>query len=146
MNIYIDHPNLSKTQRYPASKRHIKNIFSDFNELTVLFRKRKLEYPHSSYIGYKAKPPSLKGPIVAYAYLNKDFEPRVCILSLKCDEYPNDAAGEFTEIWLPHIDEWLKQRLAKSKTELIEAEEILIEWTGYEHKEHVLRLREYPWP
>jgi len=145
MSLYIESTSLPKTERYPCPKKTIRAIFSDIENMTVLFRKRQANYPHL-YAGYKKKPPMLKGPILAVIYINRDREPKMLICAVKKDEYSEPGAIEFEEIILPQVHAWIKEQLSKSELEFQQAEELIVEWTGEAHKLHNLQLRERPWP
>ena len=84
--------------------------------------------------------PKLSGTVVASVSVSRDLTAIFQVYSLPVDSYPDDAVAQFKEDILPRMPSWLLAQLAKPQTGILGHEELIVEWTGSEHREHALRL------
>ena len=128
---------LPASERFACSARELKAAFSDIENLVVSCGVLGKSFAFDSRSRTR---PRLQGTVVAYAQVSRDLTSIFNLYVLSKEDYPEIAAHEFCDSIIPEIREWLKVRLSRPTTAIIGVESLLIEWTGNEHKKHMMRF------
>ena len=128
---------LPNSERFACSARKLKRAFSDVENLEVYCGVLGKSFAFDS--GSK-KRPRLQGTVVAQAQVSRDLASVLILYVLSREDYPEIATNEFCDSIIHEIHKWLKVQLSKPKTAILGVESLLIEWTGSEHKKHVMRF------
>jgi hypothetical protein len=129
--------NLPKSERFACSARKLKAAFSDVENLEIYCGVLGKSFAFDSRSKNR---PRLQGTLVAQAQINRDLAALLILYAVSTENYPETAANEFCDSILQKIDEWLKVQISRPKTAILGVESLLIEWTGREHKKHLMRF------
>lgn len=128
---------LPASERFACTARELKAAFSDVENLAVYCGVLGKSFAFDSRSKNR---PRLQGTVVADAQVSRDLASTFNLYVLSREDYPDTAADEFCESIIPEIRQWLKAQLAKPTTAILGVESLLIEWTGHEHKKHMMRF------
>lgn len=129
--------NLPKSERFACSANELKSALSDVEKLSVYCGVLGKGFAFDSRCRRR---PILEGTVMASVQVSRELEAIMSLYSIRREEYPERAACEFRDAIIPKVLGWLKSRLAKGQTEVLGVEELVIEWTGREHRTHEMRF------
>lgn len=128
---------LPDSHRFPCSRRRIKELFGAGELAWVSFGSPIRTFRFDSQVAHR---PQLVGPVVASVAITRDLEAHLCVYPVARATYPEAAADEFLSRVLPTVRDWLHAKRSRPATGILGHEEIVVEWTGSEHKCHELRF------
>jgi len=128
---------LPNSEKFPCSRRRIKELFAAEELALVSFGSPIRTFRFDNQVAHR---PQLVGPVVTSLAVNRDFEAHLCLYPIARGTYPEAAEHELSSRVLPTLREWLHGKKARPETGILGHEEIVVEWTGSEHKCHELRL------
>lgn len=129
--------NLPYSEKFACSARTLRAAFFDVDNLGVYCGVLGKTFAFDSRSKNR---PRLRGTVVAQAQVNRDLTPMLILYALNKKDYPERAANEFCDSIIHEVREWLKVQISKPKTAILGVESLLIEWTGLEHKKHLMRF------
>jgi len=127
---------LPKTQRFCVSRADLKGAFADIESVRVHMGSLYAKFRFDSRCHQR---PRLDGPVVASISVSRDLTAIMQVYGVPIDCYSENAAADFEERILPKMRSWLISQLKKQETAILGCEELIVEWTGSEHREHFLR-------
>ena len=125
------------TQRFCVTKADVKASLRDIEALNVYMGSLQNRFSFDPRCHHR---PSLAGPVVASVSVSRELTAILQFYSVAADRYPDQAVAKFREVLLPRMRSWLLIQLAKPQTAILGYEELIVEWTGHEHREHELRF------
>ncbi len=125
------------TRRFCASKDDLKQVFGDVEPLNVYMGSLQSSFKFDSRCYHR---PKLHGTVVASVSVSRELTAILQVYPVSVDGYPDEAVAQFRKNALPRMQSWLLSQLAKPQTAILGYEELIVEWTGSEHREHALRL------
>ena len=128
---------IPSSRRFCVSKRELREAFRDVERLNAYMGSLQSSFSFDPRCHHR---PQLGGPVVASVSVSRDLTAILQVYSVPIDDYPNEAVEQFREAVLPHMKAWLLSQLAKPQTSVLGYEELVVEWTGNEHREHALRF------
>lgn len=128
---------LPNSETFPCSRRRIKELFA-VNELAwVSFGSPIRIFHFDNQVSHR---PRLIGPVVASLAINREREAHLCIYPISRAAYPKSAQDELSAQVLPRIHQWMQTKKSRPTTAILGHEEIIVEWTGREHRCHEMRF------
>ena len=128
---------LPRSEKFACSARTLKATFADIENLGIFCGALGKTFEFDSRSRNR---PRLTGPVVAQVQVNRQLEAMLTLYPLKNEDYPESAANEFCDSIIHEVHEWIMVQMSKSQTAILGVESLTIEWTGTEHKKHVMRF------
>jgi len=135
--VHIRGIRLPQTEKFPCSRRRIKELFATDELVWVSFGSPIRSFRFDKQVAHR---PKLVGPVVASLAMNRNLEAHLCVYPVRRAEYPEGAEDDLNSRVLPSIRDWLRAKTSRSGTGIHGHEEIVVEWTGTEHRCHELRF------
>lgn len=129
--------NLPHSERFACSARKLKATFSDVENIGIYCGVLGKSFAFDSRSENR---PRLEGTVVAQAQVDRELSTMLILYALRKADYPERAANEFCDSIMHEIHGWLKVQVSKPITAILGVESLLIEWTGTEHRRHVIRF------
>lgn len=129
--------NLPNSERFACSARKLKATFSDVENLGIYCGSLGKSFAFDSRSKNR---PRLQGTVVAQAQVDRELAAMLILYALRKADYPERAANEFRDSIIQEVHEWLMVQVSKPKTAILGVDSLLIEWTGSEHKRHMMRF------
>ena len=127
---------LPKTERFASSEKALRASFRNFDLLNI-------------YLGFLGKRfqwdsrcprhPTLHGPVVASLGLSRDHTAILQLYAIGVSAYPLEAVHQLESEVVPRLRAWLASRLAIPSTAILGCEEVVVEWSGSAHHNHIVR-------
>jgi hypothetical protein len=128
---------LPKTRRFSTSKAALKRAFADVDDLSVHMGSLGRVFKFDSRCSHR---PVLTGSVVASLSVSRAPTAILQIYPAPASSLGSAARAAFEQQTLPRMRRWLLEQLAKPTTAILGYEELVIEWTGSEFREHTLRF------
>ncbi|MEW6126849.1 MAG: hypothetical protein AB1757_07400 [Acidobacteriota bacterium] len=132
----ITQSNLPKTERYPCSRRSIKDMFDSDGVSSATFGWPSKKYTFDSRCFNQ---PNVTGTVIASVTFNRDRVTSLRLFSVKREKYSEEAEKQFIEEILPRLRKWVAEQQQKSDTAIIGVEECVVELAGERYRLHELR-------
>ncbi len=128
---------LPASETFPCAQRVVKEVFATDDLAWVSFGSpiRSFRFDNRA-----SRRPILIGPVIASMTMNREREAHLCVYPVARSAYPKSAAEEFQLRVLPKFREWLEAKKSRPKTAILGHQQIIVEWTGDEHRCHELRF------
>jgi hypothetical protein len=127
---------LPRSQRFCASKADLKRTFGDIEPVHVYMGYLFPKFIFDSRCHHR---PRLDGPVVASLSVSRDLTAIMQVFPVRRDDYSERATDDFREDILPGLRSWLISQLQKQQTAILGCEQVVVEWTGREHRQYFLR-------
>ena len=143
------HRKPDKGSRYPCSKRDVKALLGERDDVQVSFGLSK----RYELDGAEVRQPQLQGTVVAVASVDRrpeilEFDrthgltpATVFLYEISRNTYTDEAGSKFSSRVLPALKQWILDELAKPETSVLGIEELIVEWDGSSHRTHQVKLR-----
>lgn len=127
---------LPKPQRYPCTKRDIKEIFHDVEiEFVSFVGPISFEFDSRCY-----NRPQINGTVIATISINRQLEILIHLYPINNERYLDNSAKNFKEKVLPKMLKWIKIQKVKQETAILGCEQLIVEFDKNEHKIHKVRF------
>lgn len=127
---------LPKGRWFCSRKNALKGVFSDLEPLSIHMGSLGAKFAFDSRCPQR---PVLTGPVVASLSVSRELTGILSLYGISASEYGTDARAHFEDRVLPRMRQWLIDQIGKPETAVLGVEQLIIEWTGQEHREHSLR-------
>jgi len=118
---------LPQSERFPCTKRSVKESLADLDLISAEFRHSLLRTPRYAKL-------SFDGHVVANAGVARQRDLAwLYIFPVRQDQYPGSAAQEFQDRILPQLRAWFETEIRKQETACLATEEIFVVWTDGAH-------------
>lgn len=124
-------------ETFACSRRDIKELFASDDLAWVSFGSPIRSFRFDLQATHR---PSLLGPVVASLTINRDREAHLCVYPISREAYSELAKDEMRSRVLPSLRDWLRAKRLQPATATLGHYEIIVEWTGSEHRCHELRF------
>ena len=125
-----------RSQRFASSAARVRRAFGDFEQCSAYFGALEKRFSFDSRC---PKKPRLSGPVVASLSVSRDRSAILQLYPVPVGGYPAEAAEDFGAKVLPSLRSWLKTQLSKPETGVLGYEQMIVEWTNGQHRQHELR-------
>ncbi|WP_110111774.1 hypothetical protein [Bacillus sp. CGMCC 1.16541] len=126
---------LNKNEQYPTTKKYLKSVFADVEQLDVYFG---LNRTFESNRGISNKL-TVKGNVVASVTFNQDRTVHLSLFPQSTNDYKDKAIEDFNNRIIGRIKHWIEDQMLKPDTALLGNEELIVEWDGKKHLIHMER-------
>jgi len=128
----IETINLPKSERFPCSKRDVREALSSLDLVSVAFR-------HSMMKTYRYANLSFDGQGIANAGVARQRDLAwLYIFPVQKEEYPCLSAHEFKNSILPKLRAWFETEIGKQETACLATVELFIVWHKGVHSLNIL--------
>ena len=128
---------LPRTQRFAASAATLNRLFGDIQPCSIYRGALSKTFHFDSRC---ARKPRLGGPVVASLSISRDRQAILQLYPVPITGYSAEAADDFAAVTLPAMRAWLQGQIGKEETGVLGCEELVVEWSGGEHRTHELRF------
>jgi hypothetical protein len=125
------------TRRFCASKADLKQALGNIEPLSVHMGSLGTKFTFDPRCHHR---PRLEGHVVASVGVSRDLTAIFQVYAIPVDDYPAEAVEQFRTDVLPRMRSWLVSQLAKPQTAILGYEQLIVEWTGSQHRDHVVRF------
>jgi hypothetical protein len=129
---------LNPGECFPTSKRAVRETFKDLALDFVTFGAFYRSHHWDRRLSHR---PRIAGRIVAHATVSPDGRAHLGFYPMTSASYSTAAKEEFGRRILGQMSSWVLDRLAKPETSPDGYEDLLVEWTGREHRLHAIRYQ-----
>lgn len=126
---------LPKTERFASSEKALRASFRMFDSLGIYlgFLGKRFQWDSRCH-----RRPTLHGPVVASLGLSRDRKAILQLYAIGVSAYPLEAVHQFEADVVPRLRAWLASHLAIPATAVLGCEEVVVEWSGSEHRSHIV--------
>ena len=127
---------LPRTQRFAASAATLGRLFGDVEPCSMYRGALSKAFHFDSRC---ARKPKISGPVVASLSVSRSRQAILQLYPVPTAGYSAEAAEDFATVTLPTMRAWLDGQIAKTETAVLGCDELVVEWSGGEHRTHELR-------
>ncbi|MBM7702902.1 hypothetical protein [Metabacillus iocasae] len=125
---------LNKNERYPTTKKLLKSVFANVEQLDVLFGlNRTFESERKSFQN------KMEGTVVASVTYHRDRTIHFSLFPQSSTHYTDKATEDFNTRIMMRMKQWIEDQMNKPDTALLSMEELIVEWDGRTHLLHMER-------